>query len=205
MINIKWTLDEEEGIDPIDPLGDITLTDGRTSFSVESTYLDSWFSALITGINAVKSGHMATVEVAEEPDILIFEPWESGMILFYQNSSLRVNKIEEFMEIFRHAVQKFLCQVDNCERNPLLNLIRDFLEAEKIPAASRPHPPPTIVTISRRSPSWISVCSQNWRWIISPLYSTATNRGFNPNCSNKVGKMVWGGQVQDSPFTCSVI
>ncbi|MBC6420638.1 MAG: hypothetical protein GDA43_00935 [Hormoscilla sp. SP5CHS1] len=139
MIDIKWTLDEEEGIDPIDPLGDITLTDGRTSLSVESTYLDSWFSALITGIKAVKSGHRATVEVAEEPDILIFEPWESGMLLSYQNSALRVKQIEEFLEIFRHAAHQFLSQVDNqtgCDRNPLLNLIRDFLEAEKIPAVS---------------------------------------------------------------------
>jgi len=136
MINIKWTLDEEEGIDPIDPLGDITLTDGRTSFSVESTYLDSWFSAFITGIKAVKSGHRATVEVAEEPDALIFEPWESGMIVSYQNSALQVKQIEEFLEIFINSAHNFLSQLDNCDRNPLLNLIRDFLEAEKIPALS---------------------------------------------------------------------
>ena len=134
MINIKWTLDEEEGIDPIDPLGDITLTDGRTSFSVESTYLDSWFSAFITGIKAEKYGHKATVEVAEEPDVLIFEPWESGTIVSYQNSALQVKQIDEFMEIFRPAAHKFLSQLDNCDRNPLLNLIRDFLEAEKITA-----------------------------------------------------------------------
>jgi len=138
MINIKWTLDEQEGIDPIDPLGDMIITDSHTILSVESTYLDSWFSALITGIKAVNAGKRVTVEVAEEPDPLIFEPWKSGMIISYKDRALQVKKIDEFMESFRNAAHKFLCKVDNqtgCDRNPLLNLIRDFL-AEKSPAYS---------------------------------------------------------------------
>jgi len=70
------------------------ITDSHTILSVESTYLDSWFSALITGIKAVSAGNMVTVEVAEEPYPLIFGPWKSGMILSYKDRALQVKQID---------------------------------------------------------------------------------------------------------------
>ncbi|MFM7574767.1 MAG: hypothetical protein ACKO4S_16795 [Snowella sp.] len=40
-MKISFTLDQDEGIDPNDPIGDIVITNAQNRLSVESTYLDS--------------------------------------------------------------------------------------------------------------------------------------------------------------------
>ena len=50
-MKILFTLDQDEGVDPNDPIGDIIITNDQTRLSVESTYLDSWFDVLIDWSN----------------------------------------------------------------------------------------------------------------------------------------------------------
>ncbi|HBB35192.1 MAG TPA: hypothetical protein DDZ80_03500 [Cyanobacteria bacterium UBA8803] len=129
-MKIEWTLYEEEGIDPIDPVGDITVTNGQTTIQVEATYLDSWFDALITGIKGVQTGSKVTVEIVEEPDLLRFEPSNGGVKISYKNTAIVVSRIDEFIQALKLAAKDFLLRLDQikgCECNNLLNLIRDFL------------------------------------------------------------------------------
>lgn len=128
-MKIEWTLYEEE-LDPIDPVGDITLTNDQTRIQVESTYLDSWFDTLITGIQAVQSGNKLTLEIAEEPDVLKFEPSNGGVKISYQNQALVVSRIDEFIRALKLAANDFVLKLDQLqgfEYNKLLSLIRDFL------------------------------------------------------------------------------
>lgn len=129
-MKIEWKLDEQDGLDPIDTLGNITVTDGERTIQEESTYLDSWFDALITGLKGVQAGKSLTVEIVEEPEPLIFKPDRFGLQISYQNQSIYVNKVDEFIQTLKRAAKDFLLRVDQmtgAERNQLLNLIRDFV------------------------------------------------------------------------------
>ena len=111
-MNIEWTLYEEEGIDPIDLLGEIVLTDGQTTFRVEATYIDSWFEALIAGIKAIAAGNKLTVEVVEEPEPLIFEPGDGTMKILYQGQALKINDIDEVVDSLKKSARTLIEQLN---------------------------------------------------------------------------------------------
>ncbi|NET59870.1 MAG: hypothetical protein F6K47_28095 [Symploca sp. SIO2E6] len=128
-MKIEWTLDEEEGIDPTDPVGNLILSDGKTTIQLESTYLDSWFEAFITGIKEITAGNSTTVEIAEEPDLLMFKYSKSGIIISYQNQDIFVKNTDELLLVLRESAKKFIEKLDKVkivESNNLLIVIRDF-------------------------------------------------------------------------------
>jgi hypothetical protein len=134
-MQITVTLDESEKIDPIDPIGDILITDDQTTIGERLTYLDSWFDALITGLKTVEKGESIAVEIAEEPEKLVFEPWQEGMRISYRGQSISVAKISEFTTDLKLAANEFLNKL-NCESefdsNDLLQIIRDFVDNESV-------------------------------------------------------------------------
>ncbi|MGK7876867.1 MAG: hypothetical protein AB4426_27330 [Xenococcaceae cyanobacterium] len=129
-MKIEWNLDEEEGLDPIDPLGNITLKDEQRTLREECTYLDSWFYAFITGIQRVQAGNSITVDLVEESDPLIFEPSKGRIKISYQNQAIVVSNINEFICILRQSAKDFLLKLDQIQgfaNNHLLYYIRDFV------------------------------------------------------------------------------
>lgn len=128
-MQIVVTLDESEKIDPIDPIGDIAITDNTTTILEKSTYLDSWFDALITGLKTVKQGKNIAVEIVEEPEPIMFEPWLEGMRIYYRKQSISISQISEFTTALKLAANDFLNKLDRhtgVELNNLLEVIRDF-------------------------------------------------------------------------------
>lgn len=134
-MQIAITLDESEKIDPIDPIGDITITDDTTTITEKSTYLDSWFDALITGLKAVKQGKNMAVEIVEEPEPIVFEPWEEGMQISYRDKYISISQISEFTTALKIAANDFLNKLDSqaeFNSNDLIQVIRDFVDNESV-------------------------------------------------------------------------
>ncbi len=132
-MQIAITIDESEKIDRIDPIGDITITNDTTTITEKSTYLDSWFDALITGLNAVKQGKNITVEIVEEPEPIVFEPWQEGMRISYGERTLLISKIAEFTTALKLAANEFLNKFERqteVDSNNLLKVIRDFVNKQ---------------------------------------------------------------------------
>ncbi|MFB2836887.1 hypothetical protein [Floridanema evergladense] len=132
-MKIVVNLDESETIDPIDPIGDIMLTDDTTTIQEKSTYLDSWFDALITGLKTVTQGKNIAVEIVEEPELIVFEPWGEGMRISYGDRTLSISQISEFTEALKLIAEEFLEMCDRpveFDSNNLLNVIRNFVNNE---------------------------------------------------------------------------
>ncbi|MFB2875596.1 hypothetical protein [Floridanema aerugineum] len=134
-MQIAITLDKSEKIDPIDPIGDITITNNTTTITEKSTYLDSWFDALITGLKAVKQGKNIAVEIVEEPEPIVFEPWQEGMRISYRDKYILISHISEFATALKIAANDFLNKLDyqsDFDYNDLLQVIRDFVNDESV-------------------------------------------------------------------------
>jgi hypothetical protein len=130
MIEIYWQLDEEDGIEPLDPIGEITIANGRTRITEKLTYLDSWFDALITGIEALKKSQKVAVEIVEEPEGIIFEPASKGWRLSYGKEWIEFSSIDEFINAVKSAAAEFLLKVElipGSEDNALLKNIHKFV------------------------------------------------------------------------------
>jgi len=131
-MQILFTLDPEDGIDPNDPLGDITLSDNQTTLSVESTYLDSWFDSLIKGFKSLQTNQKITLDLIEEPETLTFEPILDGFKISYGKQTLLFNTLNEFYQPLLLSAQQFLSQLDqnNNKTTTLPNLIniRHFIK-----------------------------------------------------------------------------
>ncbi|MEQ9672238.1 hypothetical protein [Coleofasciculus sp. G2-EDA-02] len=118
-MKIEWKLDEEGGIDPIDPVGDISISDGERTIQEEATYLDSWFDALIAVGKAMKLGNNLAVEIAEEPYSLKLKLVSSGAEISYKNKTILVNKVDEFIEIIRQSATCFVLKLNNREEGEI--------------------------------------------------------------------------------------
>lgn len=131
-MNILFALDPADGIDPDDPIGDITLTNGQTTLSIESTYLDSWFETLINGFKSLQINQKITLEIPEEPELIIFEPIVEGFKISYGKKALFFQSLNEFLQPLLLAAQEFLAQLDQNSRQkdsfPNLVNLRQFIE-----------------------------------------------------------------------------
>jgi hypothetical protein len=120
---------EEEGIDPIDPSGEILISDGGVRIWEKHVYLDSWLDALITGLKEVEAGKSASLDLVEEPDPLMLQPQNGGIKLTYRDTTVSVDSIDEFRWTLRSASVAFLRKLEaagkDCETE-LRNSIREF-------------------------------------------------------------------------------
>ena len=131
-MKISFTLDQDEGIDPNDPIGDIVITNAQTRLSVESTYLDSWFDVLIDGYKSLQNQNKITLEIVEEPDVITFETVLNGFKVSYGKQKLFFNDLNEFYQSLLISAKELLFQLDQSQENlsnfPLLIKIHNFIE-----------------------------------------------------------------------------
>lgn len=129
-MKIEWKLDEEGGIDPIDPVGDIVISDGDRTIQEESTYLDSWFDALITGAKNITSVNSLVIDIAEEPQALRLERVSLGLQIYYKDKKIWVAELDEFIKTLKQAATSFVLRFNKkeIEKNELLDKIRDFVD-----------------------------------------------------------------------------
>ena len=131
-MKILFTLDQDEGIDPNDPIGDIVITNAQTRLSVESTYLDSWFNVLIDGYKSLQNQNKITLEIVEEPDVITFETVLNVFKVSYGKQKLFFSDLNEFYQSLLTSAKELLFQLDQSQENlsnfPLLIKIYNFIE-----------------------------------------------------------------------------
>jgi hypothetical protein len=134
MIEIKVAFDE--AIDPIDPLGNIIITDGKKTIQEEDTYIDSWIDALITGLKNLQEGKNAAVDLVEEPEPILFESQQSGVRISYGDRSVFSRDLAEFSDALKQVAREFLDKINyqrDSDHNELLKLIGDFVKNQPDP------------------------------------------------------------------------
>lgn len=95
-MNISFVLDREEKIDPNEALGDIIISNNKSQIAVISTYLDSWFDALINGYKNLEKHNKMTLEIVEEPELITFETNKNGFNISYGKQVIFFDNIQEF-------------------------------------------------------------------------------------------------------------
>ena len=127
-MKILFRLDQDEGIDPNDPIGDIMIRNDRTLLSIKSTYLDSWFDVLIDGYKSLLNQKEVTLELVEEPETITFKPVLKGFKFSYGKQELFFSDLSEFHQCLLTSTQDFLAQLEQDEENlfNLPNLIKIY-------------------------------------------------------------------------------
>lgn len=143
-MKILFKLDQEEGIDPIDPVGDIIITNAQTKLSVESTYLDSWFEVLIDGYQSLQNQNKVTLEIVEEPNLITFEPVLEGFKISYGKQELFFKNLNEFYQSLLTSAQQLRFQLEQDQEKitnlPILSKITNFVQqsTQKLPPVYMP-------------------------------------------------------------------
>ncbi|MGD9589689.1 MAG: hypothetical protein AB7Q37_14880 [Pyrinomonadaceae bacterium] len=126
-MEIILTYDKEGGIDPLDLLGDITISADGT-ISEACTYLDSWMHALIEGIVAMDLNSKYSVDLMDEPDELRFEKSDDRLTIRYGTQRLSVTPLEEFRRCLKKSATEMVGLLEN---HPSFNEVPFLLEVAK--------------------------------------------------------------------------
>jgi hypothetical protein len=114
----------------MDPLGKFVLTDGQSWIVIDSTYLDSWLSSLISALNRLRSTDRVTVEISEEPDsIEIVVAADGKLRLSYKNQNVSADSLKELEVSLRAAVGSLLNVLNNLpdtSQNRFIDPIKRF-------------------------------------------------------------------------------
>ena len=130
MKNVQYTLDDEGGIDPTDPLGNLTITgeDGSSLFLME-TFVDVWLLSLLRGLLSIGEHETLTVEVLEEPNTILMTS-DSGIInLVYKGESTFL-KLEQAVSSLIEAARRFvyeLSEYDGVESNTVVKELEELI------------------------------------------------------------------------------
>jgi len=109
-MRIQWTIDSEEPLDPVDPLGSLTFEDELGhSFSAVSIYLDDWFDALLNGIEQIECGKIdVQVSLLTEPDVIQFSEHQAICSISYKGKVVSVGNIVDFKNELRSQIRSVM-------------------------------------------------------------------------------------------------
>jgi len=131
MLTVNVAFEKESGLDAIDPLGDLTISDGTSTITIKTTYLDSWLAALVAGCNQTREADHVVVEISEEPQPLLIDVTPEGLLsISYENQTLTPQAPKNLKAGLRRAAQSLLGAVDtlpDSQRNTFLDPIREFI------------------------------------------------------------------------------
>ena len=130
MLKISVRLDLEDGPpDPLDILGDLVISDGQSTITLETTFVEVWLAALIEALPRLQSVEHAVVE-AEEPIPLRVDVDSEGSLLISDGQGAVVARsISELRSAIRDAAGALLNAmraIPNTENNPDLAKIGQF-------------------------------------------------------------------------------
>ena len=132
MFRIACTFDKGSGVDAMDPFGDIEMTDEHSTIVLRTTYLDSWFEALVRALDGIQIGAKLTVAIPEEPKPLHIDVGADGKITIqYENEMVCIQGKQAFEAALRQACESFLDRVsglNEAARNPAITTIRQFYQ-----------------------------------------------------------------------------
>ena len=99
-MKIKWTLDTDEGIDPIELLGNITIYDkNKNSIGDEVMYIDSFYYSISEGLLNTKSESQLVIEQFDNPNNITFIRRNDNLEIKYKKSKILVKYSEAINEL----------------------------------------------------------------------------------------------------------
>jgi hypothetical protein len=133
MLKISVSLDLEDGPpDFLDLLGDLRISDGQSTITLETTFVDVWLVSLIHALPRLQSVEHVVVE-AEEPIPLRVDVDSDGSLLISNGrDSVVARTVGELQSAIREAAGALLNatrDIPNIETNPDLALISQFYQS----------------------------------------------------------------------------
>lgn len=127
---IKWSLYQKEPIDPVDPLGNITINGDKGILKEQDVFLDTFLGALVEGLNLIKVQDLINVDVVDEPDELVFLKNDGKIQIQYGNQNVTIFDIKSFDNQLSHVVTNFLHILDEASENMKKKKL-DFIKLRK--------------------------------------------------------------------------
>ena len=112
MSYLHWNLDTEDGIDIIDPVGDLCIIGDEGKLLEKYTYLDSFFEALVEAVHSIEAGKGTVVDPIIEPNNICFELQEDFLKITYGQRTTIILNAAQFVKDVREAVRKLLKILD---------------------------------------------------------------------------------------------
>lgn len=133
MFKINYSFEEESGRDGLDPLGNISISDERSTILLRTTFLDSWFAALVDALEQIQIKKHVSVEIAEEPKALTLDVASGGQVFVtYAHEKVVAQTRQALQAALRTAACSFLAAVvglPEANSNATLDPIRKFCAA----------------------------------------------------------------------------
>lgn len=135
MSYLEWNLDVEDGIDIVDPVGDICIIGDEGMLMEKYTYLDAFFEVLIYTVHSIKANKNVVVDPVVEPNDICFNFQENVLKITYGQQKAIILDVEQFVKDVREAALKFLEIWDKeaeLQKQPKLKLteLRESLKAK---------------------------------------------------------------------------
>ena len=112
MSYLQWNLDTEDGIDLINPVGDLCIIGDEGKLVEKYTYLDSFFEALVEAVNSIEAGKGTVVDPIVEPNDICFELQKDCFKITYKQQKTTILNATQFVKDVREAVIKLLKTLD---------------------------------------------------------------------------------------------
>jgi hypothetical protein len=112
MSYLQWNLDTEEGIDIVDPVGDLCIIGDEGKLVEKYTYLDSFFEALVEAAYSIEAGKGTIVDPIVEPNDIYFELQEDCLKITCGEQIITILNADRFVKDVRESVTKLLKILD---------------------------------------------------------------------------------------------
>lgn len=127
---IEWNLYNEESIDPVDPLGNITINGDKGIIKEQNVFLDTFLEALVEGLNSIETQDISNVDVIDEPDELVFLKNDGRIQIQYGNQNATIFDIKTFDNQLSHVVTNFIHIIDKASESMKKKKL-DFIKLRK--------------------------------------------------------------------------
>ena len=132
MSYVTWTIDEEDGIDAYDPLGEIKIIGNQGQLEESCTYLDAFLEALVQGIQNIDKGKIIEIDPLVEPDNIKFDYTRENLIISYGKQQVTIFDKNEFVKDIQESVKNLVDILDMAainaqDKKPKLLILREFL------------------------------------------------------------------------------
>lgn len=135
-MKIEWLLDRSEPLDYANLLGDIWICCDEGKIHEPDTYIDSWFEALVCGLEKLTYSSFVTQDIVEEPNKLIFRKNNDRVSLQYKTSVVFVNSTDELKNTLALSIFRFLNCIGRFNKDnkdfPVIDFLQRFCNKEMI-------------------------------------------------------------------------
>lgn len=108
MSYLKWNLDQEKGIDLIDPTGDFYIIGDEGEIAEKFTNIDVFFEVLVEGANNIKIGKSVVIDPFIEPNEFHFDYQDRILQITYGRQQTTILNRNKFIQDVYQAVTQLL-------------------------------------------------------------------------------------------------